>query len=353
MPSVVRQKVGRKRRGWSMGRYPFLTCAKKYLKSVGDGYAQTTSAELERRFRRMGQEFKELLESGKVSTSNPEKISPEDVLAYVTELKKKGMKENGISHNLGPLNNLLAYAGNPAVTVFKQKYRSFVPKKRTMRYPSMDESVFQKIIHNAGLVKENDWRRLRAYALVVLAICTGLRNKEIRYCKVTDLDLSKRVLVAVHVKGEGTYGQARIVAIRPEAVGIMEQYLEVRKKMVMEKCPDNLALFPALGGSVDGYFSSNGIRKLKSIVEKEIGTEFDLRMCRRTYGQKAIDDGLDVESVSVLMGHNTTKTTEDHYCRKRPESAIRGAQTIWMQRLSYPDAKNPKIDFRNEVTGYA
>ncbi|MDD1767144.1 MAG: hypothetical protein LUQ27_01065, partial [Methanomassiliicoccales archaeon] len=75
--------------------------------------------------------------------------------------------------------------------------------------------------------------------------------------------------------------------------------------------------------------------------------------CRRTYGQKAIDEGLNLDAVSILMGHKTTKTTETYYCRKRPETAIREAQTIWMQGNSHPGAKTPKIDFKNEVTGYA
>jgi len=353
IPSVVKNKAGRKRRGRSMGRYPFLTWAMKYLDSVGNGYAQTTFSELERRYRRMNREFKALFESGKVGTNNPEKISADDVLAYVTNLKKKGMKESGVLHNIGPLNNLLAYAGNPAVTVFKQKYRSSVPKKRMMRYLALDESVLQRILYNSEQVKESDWKRLRAYALVILAIGTGLRNKEIRFCKVTDLDLFRKEIIAEHVKGEGTYGQARTIAIRPEAIGIMEKYLRARNKKVMEKCPNNLALFPALRDGEDGYLSSNGIRELKFIVEKEIAAKFDLRMCRRTYGQKAIDDGLDLDAVSVLMGHSTTKTTETYYCRKRPETAIREAQTIWMYGNSHPGAKTPKIDFRNEVTGYA
>jgi hypothetical protein len=42
-----------------------------------------------------------------------------------------------------------------------------------------------------------------------------------------------------------------------------------------------------------------------------------------------------------------------YYCRKRPEIAIREAQNIWMQGNSHPGAKTPKIDFKNEVTGYA
>ncbi|MGD0056615.1 MAG: site-specific integrase [Methanomassiliicoccales archaeon] len=336
-----------------MGRYPFLTWAKKYLDSVGNGYAQTTFSELGRRYRRMDQEFRVLFKSGKVSTNNPEKISGDDVLAYVIYLKMRRMKEIGILHNLGALNNLLAHAGNTAVTKFKQKHHSFVPKKRATRYSAMDESVRQRIFFNADQVKETEWKRLMSYALVVLAICTGMRNKEIRLCKVTDLDLASKEIVAEHVKGEGTYGQARTIAMRPEAIGIMEKYLRARNKKVIEKCPTNLALFPALRDGDDVYFSSNGIRKLKCIVENEIGVRFDLRMCRRTYGQKAIDEGLGLDAVSVLMGHNTTKTTETYYCRKTTEAAIREAQTIWMQGIGHPGAKTPKIDFRNEVTGYA
>jgi integrase len=351
--SVVKHKAGRKRKGRSMGRYPFLTWAMKYLESVGAIYAQATFAELHRRYRRMSQDLGALFESGKVSTTNPEKISVDDILAYITYLKKRGMSENGILHNLGPLNNLLAYAGNPAVTVFKQRYRSFLPKKRMKRYSPMDESVRQRIFSKAEQMNECDWKRQMAYALVVLAICTGMRNKEIRLCKVTDLDLPRKRIIVEHVKGEGSYGQARPVAIRPEAIGIMEKYLRVRNKKVMEKCPNNLALFPALRDSEDGYFSSNGIRVLKSIVEKEMGVKFDLRTCRRTYGQMAIDEGLDLESVSVLMGHNTTKTTENYYCRKPAETAIKEAQNIWTRGIGLPGARTPKIDFRNEVTGYA
>ncbi len=244
--SVVKHKAGRKRRGRSMGRYPFLTWARKYIDKVGNGYAPTTVAELERRYRRMDQDLRSLFDSGKLSTTNPEKITADDILAYVTDLKKKGMRESGILHNLGPLNGLLAYSGNPAVTVFKQKYRSSVPKKRTMRYPALEENVIRMILDEAEQVQESDWKRLKAYALVLLALSTGLRNKEIRACKVMDLDLSKRAIVAEHVKGEATYGQARTIAIRPEAIGTMKRYLKVRSMKVAEKCPYNLALFPAL-----------------------------------------------------------------------------------------------------------
>lgn len=52
-PSVVKHKVGRKRRGRSMGHYPFLTWTNRYLKARGQTYAEATRKELERRYRRM------------------------------------------------------------------------------------------------------------------------------------------------------------------------------------------------------------------------------------------------------------------------------------------------------------
>lgn len=42
------------------------------------------------------------------------------------------------------------------------------------------------------------------------------------------------------------------------------------------------------------------------MVERDLGIRFDLRQCRRTFGQRYLDRDLDIESVSVLMGHSTT-----------------------------------------------
>jgi len=50
--------------------------------------------------------------------------------------------------------------------------------------------------------------------------------------------------------------------------------------------------------SKDGYLSSNSLRKIKMIVEKDIGENFDLKLCRKTFGQRYIDCGVKVESVS-------------------------------------------------------
>ena len=53
----------------------------------------------------------------------------------------------------------------------------------------------------------------------------------------------------------------------------------------------------------------------------------------RTYptrcGQRYLDSDLDIESVSVLMGHASTKTTESFYSRKKLTKAVESAKRTW------------------------
>lgn len=152
-------------------------------------------------------------------------MSAEDVYAYVAFQKSKKMKEKAINHNLTALSNLLVFIGNPVVQQFKAKYPSAVPKQRNLRLPTMDDRAYQRILKTARTVEEFEWRRLEAYALVITAISTGTRNKEIRLSQIDDIDPIEWVFRIEHVKGEGTYGQSRIVDIRPDAWEILTKYL--------------------------------------------------------------------------------------------------------------------------------
>jgi hypothetical protein len=117
-PSVVKHKAGRKRKGRSLGRYPFLTWANMYLSKRAETYAEITRKAMDRRFRQMDRDLRMLVESGRVITSNPEKMSAEDVLGYVASLKSKKLAEKTMCHRVSSLNQLLNYAKNPAVQQF-------------------------------------------------------------------------------------------------------------------------------------------------------------------------------------------------------------------------------------------
>lgn len=356
-PSVVKQKPGRKRKGRNMaGRYPFVAWANKYLEAVGNNYAENTWKEHDRRYRRMSKEMTMLVQKGKMVTLNPEKMTAEDILAFMGYLRTKDVKETERCHDLSALKNLMAFVGNPAVERFKMKYKTMVPKRRQGRYPPMKDTDLERIVRASENVRDDDWRMLQAYSVVLLSMSAGLRNKELRFSDVDDLDTEEWMFHARRVKGEATYGQARDIPIRPEAHRILTRYLKLREEKVAQICPNNNALFPALRDKEDGYYASNSLQKLKTLVEKDTGIKFDLRKCRRTFGQLALDEDLSIESVSVLMGHSTTKTTENNYCRRKQDLAIREAQMIWNGKKpsgSQPVAKTPQIGSKFEVSGYA
>ena len=356
-PSVVKNKPGRKRKGRNMaGRYPFLAWANKYLEAVGNNYSENTRKEHARRYRRMNKEMTMLVEKGKMVTLNPEKMTAKEVLDFMGYLRTKGVKETERCHDLSALKNLLAFIGNPAVEQFKMRYKTMVPKRRQGRYPPMKGTDLDLIVKASENVRDDDWRMLQAYSVVLLSMSAGLRNKELRLSDVGDLDTEEWMFHARRVKGEATYGQARDVPIRPEAHRILTRYLKLREEKVAHICPNNNALFPALRDKEDGYYASNSLQKLKTLVEKDTGIKFDLRKCRRTFGQLALDEDLSIESVSVLMGHSTTKTTENNYCRRKQDLAIREAQMIWNGKKpsgSQPVAKTPQIESKFEVSGYA
>ena len=96
----------------------------------------------------------------------------------------------------------------------------------------------------------------------------------------------------------------------------------------MDNSVKSQALFPSKD-SADGFLLGNAIRKMKKVVEGDIGIEFDLSECRRTFGQRHLDSDLDIEPVSVLMNHASTKTTESFYSRKRMTKAVEIAKRTW------------------------
>ena len=73
----------------------------------------------------------------------------------------------------------------------------------------------------------------------------------------------------------------------------------------------------------------NSLRRMKDLVEDELHIRFDLRECCRTFGQRYLDSDLEISSVSVLMGHSTTKTTERFYGRQKNRMAIEKARATW------------------------
>jgi integrase len=307
-----------------MSRFPFKQKAQIFMQEYRHIFSKSTYEERDRRLRRMEKDFTLLWKEGKVSTTDPEKMTHEDVKAFFVLLRSRNMSANGIVHELGPLHALCQFFGNNCVETARKRFPGMQGHKPFRRLPTVPMDIIRKIL-DIGLRKES-FVDLRDYAAVGINICAGLRPVEMQHALRDNLDLDQGLIYVSVVKGRGTYGEARTAPIHPDGLPLLRKYVEVRDRT---------------NGGSDYLFPSNthneplvcqSLRRFKGRVEEEIEYEITFQSGRRTYGQWLIDEGNPAETVSLHMGHRTSKTTETFYARQRESVAIDITKRIWNEK---------------------
>jgi integrase len=272
----------------------------------------------------MAKDIEALFDSGKIASPDPAKITPEDVKEFYLMLKNRGLSQNGIAHEITALKSLCLFRGNNAVDVCRQKYPIIKGCMPTFRLPTTPHSIFNDII-NMGNRYEGDYEHLRDYAVVVCSYCAGMRPVEIQHARIENLNLKAGTIYVDVVKGQGSYGEPRPIPIHPDGITILTRYVKVRN----ERYGPGGYLFRS---NVNKPLSTNMLRRYKNNVQIAVNHKFDFREGRRTFGQLLIDEGADVEDVSIIMGHRTSRTTENYYARRTQRSAITNVFKIWEKR---------------------
>lgn len=325
-----------------MSRYPFEEYASKFLSNMVGIYAPDTWNRRDRRFKRIARDLQKHFTEKKISTTSPLKMTVDDVRFHLAYRKNLGYSTSEYAHEVSSLIRLFDYCKNMSVRSCLVQYPLLKPASKNARLPAMSDEEYSTIVSMLTDVIGSSYDRVRAYAMTSLFLGCGLRNKELRMADVNHLDTKKWIFDIVHVKGEASYGYERFVPVPPIFRPVVSEYLRMRK----EHNPRNSkALFPPEQGSTD-YLVSNSLRKILLKVTDETGVEFNPRKCRRTFGQVYLNMKIDngIETVSVLMGHATSKTTESFYARRKNDDAIVSAMNAWHttekeELISEPEGK--------------
>jgi len=311
-----------------MARYPFMTYVNEHMGRMKEMYQPITWETMMRRYIRMNKDVNRLHSEEKISTTSPKNMTVDDVRAYLSYRRSLNYSSKEYSHDESALKSLFKSVKNVAFEECMILYPLLKARKKSTRLPPLEDSTYQKILEISKNIEPHDFKRTRAYCLVLLCANIGTRTKEIHLSNVNDIDTKEWMFDIIHVKGEHTYGEQRSVPIHPEARPILESYLSLRENWLIANSMRSDALFPS-SSSEDGRLTQNSLNRIKGIVESDIGEKFDFRKLRRTYGQQLIDSDVDIESVSVMMGHATTRTTELSYARKRNSAAIAKVKSTW------------------------
>ena len=311
-----------------MSRYPFRECVNQVIRAYTGVFSDATIEVMLRRYNRMEKEFTVLWKTGKISTTNPRNFTVDDIKEYHLLLKSKTKPDGlllesvSIDKDFIDLEKLCGFYGNLCVQQFRLMCPSLRSKKRKKRLPTLSDQDLNHIWIKSKDVPSSDFKLLRAYALVSLYIGAGLRTIEVVNAKVSNINFTEEgaTIYLDVVKGEHSYGEHREIPIIPQFLPIIRRYLDARRSLLGSQSVSSDYVFFSLDTFT--ITTDKTIRLIRRIAENDLGLEFDGRMCRRTYGQYLKDRGVPIESISVDMGHSTTKTTETYYARQRGDRAI-------------------------------
>jgi len=334
-----------------MGRYPLRTAMNSYMENNKRYLAETTYAERGRKLRMMATRFEELSERDPTLESDPAKWTEKEIAAILIDMRKRGLGIGTQRKNLGHINAVLKFCGNGVVSKMKAMMPHTLPRGHYIRGPSLTEGQVSDLLKATD--RMDGWTGEIARFTVSIYAFTGLRLSELRRAKREDLDTKSWTLRVSHPKGEGSYGELRVLPIPTPIRSTVERFLKVRSEMLAKKgLLEVEPLIPRMNGDPNSIYSVNHFEKIARDIREVSGIEFDFRTLRRTYGQTLINKGVQLQSVSLMLGHTTTKTTETYYCRQDMNSAkleVLGAFEECSQGRKF---NPPVIDRKNGFTGY-
>ena len=222
-------------------------------------------------------------------------VSPKTIQGYLTWRKGNGVSSERWNTERQVLSNFFRYlmkehviAENPCLEVPKQKIvRSKIPK-------SLDRDAEKKLMrwlmkHDEGL-----------YRMSIVVGNTGIRVRELANLTWPDLDFQNKML-AVTAKPDWSPKdyEERSIPLNPIALAVL------RKQRVSNRI--TRYVFPRLDGQK--YGRGLDLRMCRAFKGEKAGLGAGgFHALRHTFATRAIESGMDLETLRKIMGHADTKT---------------------------------------------
>ena len=138
---------------------------------------------------------------------------------------------------------------------------------------------------------------LKHRCIVGLLYSSGLRRAELLALKPTDLDFN-RMMVRI---GQGKGNKDRYSILSKTLIPVLTEYLHRYN-------PDQYLFESPKGGA----YSASSVLKIVSRAAKRAGIRKRAtpHMLRHSFATHLLEKGVDLRRIQVLLGHNSSKTTE-------------------------------------------
>lgn len=222
-----------------------------------------------------------------------------DVAEFVDGLLDEGLKAKTVNSYLNAIRGFYEYMIEERGWEGEEPVgkKDYLKQDRPLPRPLSEEE-------EDNLFDAIDNRRDRAMFMLMLR--SGLRVSEVSKLDVRDIQVKeKRVFIR-----EGKGRKDRVVSLSGETMQALCEHMLARAA-----APGEEALFVVEKGAYKGRrLSVRGIQKRMEYYAKKSGVKASCHRLRHTFATQALDAGMRVVHLKVLMGHDWITTTMQ-YCR--------------------------------------
>lgn len=187
---------------------------------------------------------------------------------------------------------------NVAINAIKAYFKIYLKKKVKVyaaRRPRTVKTIPKAIAHDFLIDKIANTKNLKPKLILSLGYGCGLRRDEIINLKLCDIKRRERLLV---INGKGA--KQRLVPFSEELETLLVTYWkEYRTIEYLFNGRNN-------HGNMTLQYSGSSILKL---VKQNIGAEYNFHQLRHSYATRILSNGIDISTISLLLGHANIKTT--------------------------------------------
>lgn len=237
----------------------------------------------------------------------------DDIIDLLAELKDEGRSDASIARLISTLRGFFKFTLTEKL--LKQDPTAYLETRKAWqtlpRFLTQEE--VDKLLEQPDL---NDDVGVRDRAMLELLYATGLRASELVSLRLPDVDLETGALICL---GKGS--KQRRVPIGKSSINFLRRYFAVRQRLLKGKHSDMLFI-EANGGPIT---RQKFWRIITRYGESAALGHVTPHMLRHSFATALIENGADLRSVQMMLGHSDINTTQiyTHATNDRLKSAYK------------------------------